>query len=250
MPNAPKVEFKDKLVNNLDEKHTQDQWTSEEPQETNDELEEQDTSLDSPEATEKPEEPELDENGKPRRKFNKKAYISGIVLLVMFFAIAIYRTHTNGFGMIVQTVESYTYNVETLETPASFTINLNNLEDNDGVSVYDDGECSIEVYSVEKTDDGYLVTFMANPKYDFFQNYALLVSATQEEYQIVSDGTAHLAILKAELTGTYGDESFTATQGESNDIGTLFTYTIPVKGTEGDVSLTFNGLRKMNWNLK
>ena len=250
MPNAPEVKFKDKLVNNLDEKNTQDQWTPEELQETNEELEERNTSLESPEATDKPEEPELDENGKPRRKLNKKAYMCGIVLLLMFFAIAIYRTHTNGFGMIVQTVESYTYNVETLETPASFTINLDNLESNSGVSVYNDGDCSIEVSSVEKADDGYLVTFMATPKYDFFQNYALLVSATQEEYQIVSDGTAHLAILKAELTGSYGDETFTATQGESNDIGTLFTYTIPGQETTGEVSLTFNGLRKMNWNLK
>ena len=114
MPNAPEVKFKDKLVNNLDEKNTQDQWTPEELQETNEELEERNTSLESPEATDKPEEPELDENGKPRRKLNKKAYMCGIVLLLMFFAIAIYRTHTNGFGMIVQTVESYTYNVSTL----------------------------------------------------------------------------------------------------------------------------------------
>ena len=154
MPNAPEVKFKDKLVNNLDEKNTQDQWTPEELQETNEELEEQNTSLESPEATDKPEEPELDENGKPRRKLNKKAYMCGIVLLLMFFAIAIYRTHTNGFGMIVQTVESYTYNVETLETPASFTINLDNLESNSGVSVYDDGDCSIEVSSVRRRTMG------------------------------------------------------------------------------------------------
>ena len=56
MPNAPEVKFKDKLVNNLDEKNTQDQWTPEELQETNEELEERNTSLESPEATDKPEE--------------------------------------------------------------------------------------------------------------------------------------------------------------------------------------------------
>ena len=240
-----KAEFQNKLVNNLDENKKQDQ-VSQEPKEEI--VEEQNPSPEQP--VEPSVEPELDSNGKPRRKLNKKAYFCGITLLIVFFVIAIYRTHVNGFGMIVQTVNSYTYDVETLETPVLFTINLDNLESNSGNNVYSDGECSIEVSSVEKTDDGYLLTFMATPKYDFFQNYAILVSATQEEYQIVSDGTAHLAILKAELKGTYGDETFTGTPGETNDIGTLFTYTIPVQETTGKVTLTFDGLRRMNWNLK
>lgn len=194
--------------------------------------------------------PDLDASGKPRRKFNKKAYTFGIILLLTFFLITTYRTYTNGFGMIVQSTNTYTYNVETLEKPVLFTVDLDDLKSNDGNNLYSDGDCSISVSSVEKTDDGYLLTFAATPKYDFFQNYAILVSATQEEYQIVSDGTAHLAPLKAELKGSYGDETFTATPGEANDIGTLFTYTIPVQDTTGKVTLTFDGLRRMNWNIK
>ena len=99
-----KAEFQNKLVNNLDENKQQDQ-VSQEPKE-----EIVEAQNPSPEQTVEPSvEPELDSNGKPRRKLNKKAYICGITLLIVFFVIAIYRTHVNGFGMIVQTVNSYTY---------------------------------------------------------------------------------------------------------------------------------------------
>ncbi len=249
---AQKQNLKDELVKYLEEKNNHEGLSAENMQTSEQEIEET-SSVDSEEVVESEQvaqKSDLDEDGKPRRKFNKKAYTFGIILLVMFFAISTYRTHVNGFGMIVQTVDSYTYSVETLEKPILFTIDLDNLESNSGNNLYSDGDCSIEVSSVEKADNGYLLTFMATPKHDFFQNYAILVSATQEEYQIVSDGTAHLAVLKAELKGAYGDETFTAIPGEANDIGTLFTYTIPVEGTTGKVTLTFDGLRRMTWNLK
>ena len=233
----------------LEEKNNQDNLPDEELENSTVETEETglaDTATKAP----APSEETLDEDGKPRRKFNKKAYTFGIILLIAFFAITTYRTHVNGYGLIVQKTESYTYDVETLEKPVLFTVDLDNLQNNSGNNIYSDGDCSIAISSVEKVDEGYLLTFAAAPKHDFFQNYAVLVSATQEEYQIVEDGTAHLAVLKAELKGSYGDETFTATPGESNDIGTLFTYTIPIQDTTGKVTLTFNGLRRMNWNLK
>ncbi|WP_050698775.1 hypothetical protein [Anaeromassilibacillus senegalensis] len=203
-----------------------------------------------PEQEVQQDEEQADNGGKPRRKFNKKAYTFGIALLLMFFAISIYRTHMNGFGMIVQTTDTYNYEVQTLEQPVLFTIDLDDLKGNEGNNIYSDGDCTINISTVEKADDGYLLTFMANPKHDFFQNYAVLVSAAQEEYQIVPDGTAHLAVLKAELNGSYQDEAFVGEPGEANDIGTLFTYTIPVEETTGKVTLTFSGLRKMNWDIK
>ena len=150
---------------------------------------------------------------KLRKNNNRKIiYVAGLIscAFIIVFSVLYYLGYigiwTQGISYHAGNLNRFNYASFIDENEYSIKINLNNLDSNIGIILYDDGECSIVVDSVDFVEweyGGYRIYFRSHGSYN--TNNAKLVSGVKH---FVNENQYFSTIMTVKMKAIYMDKTY------------------------------------------
>lgn len=180
------------------------------------------------------------------------------IIAVLLLAAVIVCLFLSGYlGLWVYGMSSiadnkrYEYVHNEVEGEYSFTIDLTHLESNTGKVVFRDGDCYIDIQSMDENDGLYRIHFRSHGVYNI--HGATLISG--QTHDISPNHTSSLDIV-ANLYCLVDENKYSCKIAGGNGVrqdGDGFSYYIPTEATQdgnATITLTFSGLVNNKWQKK